>query len=936
MFSVPVILLIVAAVVGAIGIVLTIVGAVRSRRQPSTDAPEQSRWGDELGFRPDAEGVHAAVSQWEHGPASDGGLSEPKDPATGEFAGHPALIFVQDDGWIVAVQRDTASSVVVEIHPQPNEDADESGKATDLQVYSSDVDAMIRATDDRLVEILDNHPTDLAMAWSEGYWSAALLPLDDDGVDVEIDPDDKINEELPYVLNWLANLNDALRVLPPKEGEEESLSLQGVGPTRPLADRTDADSLPIDADSFEPEEAGLLPADPGFPSDVPVSDGSLAGLVAGGVGAAGARAFVGSSFGDEPAEGDVISDTAALTVVGDQPVAPIWEEDESADKSEPTDEGESAALAAAADIDEPITEEELAAAVAADESVAIDAADDDLLDGNDLVDDGIDGADDLLNLPGSQQPGSELPDNVIPFTPAAGAATGAMVAGGLAGLTVVPDLPSDENTDLPGDDGDELDADTSAGLAEDDFVTLPADDDDTPAPIWAPDKEPTGELAVNHVDESALLTGSWEPQEHVAFADLSADDERNADDTFVTEADFAEADRLMGEDLYGSDLGTEDTDDIEDIEVEADALAAYAEAEAVDTVDEFPGETQVEDVPAADEWITPTTAEFDIVPETDEEAATLAAIDGDEPEETDADVATEDFTSEELAEEGLAEEDLIDDTEDDEEEYQADEDTYEGPDDADYTDEDFGEDAIEQGPFEAGATIDELDEPVAPEVVEQAGDAAEGDDTIDAPERPTDFSAEPFADGFPSREVGVDADAAGAVAAAGGLGGRSAVPPLAASPEDIRPRISFVKPASPAETGPLPIVNPAQPYYPERDEQKPPAQTTPTPAVTIPQPQESVSTGSHAVRDGEPSTMQTGQFPIINPDGAREPGRHARGDDEDGTMARPSWFMPGKTSRRSRLRDEDGEQPENGPSAADTDTPAGRHHAQPEVSDDDN
>ena len=109
--------------------------------------------------------------------------------------------------------------------------------------------------------------------------SSALLPLDDDGVDVEIDPDDKINEELPYVLNWLANLNDALRVLPPKEGEEESLSLQGVGPTRPLADRTDADSLPIDADSFEPEEAGLLPADPGFPSDVPVSDGSLAGLL---------------------------------------------------------------------------------------------------------------------------------------------------------------------------------------------------------------------------------------------------------------------------------------------------------------------------------------------------------------------------------------------------------------------------------------------------------------------------------------------------------------------------------------------------------------------------------------------------------------------------------------------------------------------------------
>ncbi|WQD13414.1 MAG: hypothetical protein U1U88_001657 [Lawsonella clevelandensis] len=82
----------------------------------------------------------------------------------------------------------------------------------------------------------------------------------------------------------------------------------------------------------------------------------------------------------------------------------------------------------------------------------------------------------------------------------------------------------------------------------------------------------------------------------------------------------------------------------------------------------------------------------------------------------------------------------------------------------------------------------------------------------------------------PSREVGVDADAAGTAAAAGGLGGRSAVPPVAATPEDTRPRISFVKPvASPAETGPLPIVNPTQPYYPERDEQEPAAQTTPLP-----------------------------------------------------------------------------------------------------------
>lgn len=996
MFSVPVILLIVAAVVGAIGIVLAIVGAVRAHKQPSTDAPDQSRWGDELGFEPDAEGVRAAISQWEHGPAADGGLSEPKDPATGDFAGHPALVFAQDDGWIVAVQRDTASSVVVEIHPQPAEDADESGKSTDLQVYSSDVDAMIRATDDRLVEILDNHPADLAMAWSEGYWSAALLPVDDDGVDVEIDPDEKINDELPYVLNWLANLNDALRVLPPKEGEEESLSLQGVGPTRPLADRTDADSLPVDADSFEPEEVGLLPSDAVFPGDVPVSDGSLAGLVSGGVGAAGAGAFVGSGFDDEPVTDDEVVDTASLTVVGDQPVAPIWEDDEPSD-DEPSD------------TDDPITEEELAAAVAADESVAIDADDDDLLagdeldDSDDLVDDGIDGDDDLLDLTDEDLPNNDLPNNVIPFTPAGGRTTGTVVAGGLAGLTVVPDPPADAADDAPATDADELganadeaDADTTEGLAEDDFVNLPDDDDDTPAPVWAPDEEPTGGLAVNHVDESALLDSSWEPQEHIAFADLSADDERNADDTYVTEADFAEADRLMGEDLDGSDVGTEDSEDIGEIQAEADALAAYAEAEAVDIVDEFPGETTVDDVPAADEWITPATAEFDIVPDTDEEAATLAVVDDEEPEETTEDVATEDFTSEDLAEEGLTEEDLIDDTEDtdelldeptdgpdmgddyreisepphfegqdtehdidalgapehtgsfaivtdvapadtdtgedadaaaesearavevlspyedDEEEYEADEDTYEGPDDAEYTDADFGEDTLQQDADDYDTPADGVDDADDADNVDDADAVDDGEDedaAIDAPERPADFAAEPLADGFPSREVEVDA-APGTAAAAAELGERSAVPPVAATPEDTRPRISFVKPASPAETGPLPIVNPAEPYYPERDDEEPAVDDTPTPAVTIPQPQESVSTGSHAVRDGEPSTMQTGQFPIINLEGAREPGRHARSANEDDEVARPSWFVPGKASRRSRRRAEDDGQTE--------------------------
>lgn len=881
MLSVPVIILIVAAVIAVVGIVFGIIAAVRSHKQSSADADAaaraHARWGDSLGFTPDSAGVAAAVSQWEHGPATDGGLHELRHSAMGEYEGHPALIFAEDDSWIVAVQRDTASSVVVEIHPVEEDEQDNSGKATDLQVYASDVDAMIRATDDRLVEVLDNHPDDLAMAWSEGYWSAALMPLEDDGFDTELNPDDKINEELPTVLHWLSRLNDALRVLPPREGEEESLSLQGVGPTRPLADRTDDDSLPVDADAIEPEEAGFLPSD--------------------------------SSFMDDDQD-------VPFTVVGDQPVAPIWE----GDFAEGDDE--------------------------------------------DDVDDGIDGTDDLL-----------IPDNVIPFAPA-GSTNASPSANNPAGLTVVPE------------------PDNAAQSAD--------------------------EPAADHVDESAFVENSWEPQEPVPCADLSDDDDRSADDDFVTEADFAEADRLMGEyteidetdsfartdDIFTDDNATEQAEhteqseqaeqsnsdeqqaDSEDIEAAEDALAAYAEAEAVEAVDEFPGETRVENVPADDEWITPTTAEFDVIPGTDEEAATLAVIDSKEPQDSESDIATEDFSADDLAEDGLSEDDLIatdddeqaeqsgaddeapdmganyheiseplhfegQDTEldidalgapehtgpfdvitdadlaaaasddlsddeahavdvlrpyeDDEEEYIADEDSYDDPDDVAYTDKDFGEDTTQADLYDTFDDADSSEETTDEGINENETNEGETDEIpdeaineIDEPERPTGFTSDPPTAGFPSREVEFEVGD-GDNAAAATLGERSAVPPVAATSSDTRPRIAFVKPFSPEETGPLPVVTPVETYYPQADDTNDEKQQTSD--ITVPQPQESVSTGSHAVREGEPSTMQTGQFPIIRPSETTGSGRHVRKDDSADAEARPAWFVPGKTGSRSRAKD---------------------------------
>lgn len=255
--KIAIILLIAAGLIGLVGTIFAVIDVLR--RFVKDEVPEVSaRWGAQLGFVPDESSVQAVLSQLSHGLATEAPLRDVSDPCIGDYDGHPAIVCGRADGLIIAVQRDVASDVVVEIHPQeplPEEVAMETGKATDLQVYASDVDAMIRATDERLVELLNDHPQELAMAWAEGYWSVALLPMGDDTVDGAPRADIINDKELPAVLSWLSHLNDALRVLPPRAGEEEHTTAIPVGPSRPQADRMGENDVPADADMIVPEYA---------------------------------------------------------------------------------------------------------------------------------------------------------------------------------------------------------------------------------------------------------------------------------------------------------------------------------------------------------------------------------------------------------------------------------------------------------------------------------------------------------------------------------------------------------------------------------------------------------------------------------------------------------------------------------------------------------
>ena len=104
--------------------------------------------------------------------------------------------------------------------------------------------------------------------------------------------------------------------------------------------------------------------------------------------------------------------------------------------------------------------------------------------------------------------------------------------------------------------------------------------------------------------------------------------------------------------------------------------------------------------------------------------------------------------------------------EDDEEEYIADEDSYDDPDDVAYTDKDFGEDTTQADLYDTfddadsseettdeGINENETNEGETDEIPDELDDPDEAINEIDEPERPTGFTSDPPTAGFPSREV---------------------------------------------------------------------------------------------------------------------------------------------------------------------------------------
>lgn len=865
MLSVPIILLIVAAVVGTVGIAFAIVDAVKSRRQVKPqEVVEKPRWGEELGFSPNSEAVETIIEQWFHGAAVDDGLSAPEDPVVGEFAGHPAIIFGQDDGLIVAVQRDMASDVVVEIHPQEpvsQEEAVATGRATDLQVYSSDVDAMIRATDDRLVELLNKHPQDLAMAWAEGYWSAALLPLGDDGVDINPTSDQQIDEQLPYVLNWLANLNDALRVLPPREGEEEEIGVEAAVPSRPQVSRTDEDSVPADADLIEPEESEFYTEDTADDTDtddvadadtedtaeesVPEEDAAEDDIAA--------VADIPETAADEPAadfdDEDIdVTPAGVSNVIPFAPFAVVDSDDEESEEDDaedlddgvddfvdPAEEAADAAEEAEADetADSPAEEADEADDVA--EPAVYSEADD---SADDMVEDSVDDSDE------------SLPDDAL-----------------------------DEVSDLAAFGEPAIDDDNGLRLTEEAAEYLDHEDEEESELEWV-EEDDHAEVDADHVDEADFIT-DWKPEEPVEAADLSEESDVETDAEAVTEADFLETDES------------------------ADEPETEAEEPADDAFADEPAEEQ--EAPTDEHPVVDEVAAAAAVAAQAEEEAEVADTDEPSDDELSVDEPSEDEFTEEESEpaEADAEESV-------EEEFVEPE--YEPEAESEPEPEPEPEPEEESSPFtfvrpvaapeETGPIplIDAQETYYPSQVAEPEPDEEELDDDgahdfivdIPQPEPQDSAAAEP--------EEEPEDSYTGMVKPYDGSAGEVPVEPEPEwHPEPESEPVEEPAPEPAAE--PEPELEPEE-YFEPATEAEPEPEPEPEPEH---EPEDDFIedlSGAHVAEDPAQATMRTGEFPIIRPteEGEDEGGRHVLDEGE-----RPAWFVPGKTSRRSRSRAKDDE-----------------------------
>ena len=197
-----------------------------AEQDPLADSPVV-RWLEEREFEP----TPTPAPDFRHGDFA-GGLPELGTVSHGMFRGRRAIMGVSGGRAVLALRRDTASDVVLDLS-RPDVDAEpgfhDAGEVAALEARTSDVGRLDLVDRDRLADALRELPADVRRVWAEGEWVAAT-------VDDAEDPatwDDAV-----VALHGTA---DVLAPLPPTGGRARPLPAD-IDPGAPgAADGPDAD-----------------------------------------------------------------------------------------------------------------------------------------------------------------------------------------------------------------------------------------------------------------------------------------------------------------------------------------------------------------------------------------------------------------------------------------------------------------------------------------------------------------------------------------------------------------------------------------------------------------------------------------------------------------------------------------------------------------------
>ncbi|PMC72145.1 hypothetical protein [Corynebacterium aurimucosum] len=192
---------------------------------PGSARRERKAFGQQRGWEYAKHDSYLA-DEWSRGAAAHG--QEPRDIVAGTVHGHETLLFDMGTIPVMAMRTGAASDIVVDFRragetvDNPSEDLvyvrDEEG----FEVFASDAGVGQRLIDPRVSAALHRLPAAVTAAWMEGEWVLAQTTKH------------ARSAEWEELLEPLALLADAARVLPPRSEATQVLRVDELDPSRDI------------------------------------------------------------------------------------------------------------------------------------------------------------------------------------------------------------------------------------------------------------------------------------------------------------------------------------------------------------------------------------------------------------------------------------------------------------------------------------------------------------------------------------------------------------------------------------------------------------------------------------------------------------------------------------------------------------------------------